>query len=53
MVGFSDVLDIGQLEDPQMIKKKINKWKKIVTRFKSKSIKMIKNVHRKLDGYSL
>ena len=52
MVGFSDVLDIGQLEDPQVIKK-INKWKKIVTRFKSKSIKMIKNVHRKLDGYSL
>ena len=34
-------------------KKNINKWKKIVTRFKSKSIKMIKNVHRKLDGYSL
>ena len=23
MVGFGDVLDIGQLEDPQMIKKKL------------------------------
>ena len=29
MVGFSDVLDIGQLEDPQMIKKTLINGKKL------------------------
>ena len=29
MVGFSDVLDIGQLEDPQVIKKKLINGKKL------------------------
>ena len=29
MVGFSDVLDIGYLEDPQMIKNKLINGKKL------------------------
>ena len=29
MVGFGDVLDIGQLEDPQMIKKNLINGKKL------------------------
>ena len=42
MAGFSGILGIGQVED-QKILKDINRWKKIVSRFKVKLVKMIKN----------
>ena len=45
MVGFNDFLDIDQVEDIQMIKDKIARWKGIVSRVRGKLIKMIKEVN--------
>ena len=36
-----------------MIKKQIDKWKRIVNRFKGKLIKMIKDVNGRFDDYSI
>ena len=53
MVGFSGVLPAGQIEDQKMIKKQINRWKKIVSRFRGKLVKMIKDAGSKFDDYSV
>ena len=45
MVGFSGVLDTGQVE--------INRWKKNVSRFRGKLVKMIKDGGSKFDDYSI
>ena len=51
MVGFSDILGIGQVEDQKMIKDKLIDGKKIVSRFKGKLVKMIRNAGSKYDDY--
>ena len=48
MVGFSGIL--GRSKDD---KRQINRWKKIVSRFKGKLVKMIKNSGSKYDDYSI
>ena len=53
MVGFSGVLGIGQAEDQKMIKDKLIDGNKIVSRFRRKSVKMIRNAGSKYDGYSI
>ena len=45
MVGFSGILGIGQVEDQKMIKD--NRWKKTVSRFRGKLVKMIRNAGSK------
>ena len=47
MVGFSGILGNG--DD----KRQINRWKKIVGRFRGKLVKMIKDVGSKFDDYSI
>ena len=51
MVGFSGILGIGQVEDQKMIKDKLIDGKKIVSRFRGKLVKMIKDVGSKFDDY--
>ena len=51
MVGFSHTLDTGQVEDQKMIKRQTNRWKGIVSRFKGKLVKMIKDGGNKFDDY--
>ena len=51
MVGFSGILGIGQVEDQKMIKD--NRWKKTVSRFRGKLVKMIRNAGSKYDDYSI
>ena len=41
IAGFSGILGTGQVEDQEMVKKKIHRWKKFVSRFRGKSVKMI------------
>ena len=53
MVGFNGILGIGQVEDQKMIKDKLIDGKKIVSRFKGKLAKMIKNPDSKFDDYSI
>ena len=53
MIGFSGILDTGQVEDLQMMKDKINKWKRIRSRYKGKLVKMIKDAGSKFDDYSI
>ena len=53
MVGFSGILGIGQVEDQKMIKDKLIDGKKIVSRFRGKLVKMIKNSDSKYDDYSI
>ena len=36
MAGFSGILDTGQVED----ERQINRWKKVVSRFKGKLMKV-------------
>ena len=43
MVGFSGILGTGQVEDQKMIKDKLIDGKKIVSRFRGKLVKMIKD----------
>ena len=52
MVGFNGILHTGWVEDQKMIKD-INRWKKIVSRFKGKLVKMIKDAGSKFDDYSI
>ena len=53
MVGFSGILGIGQVEDQKMIKDKLIDGKKIVSRFRGKLVKMIKDANSKFDDYSI
>ena len=53
MVGFSGILGTGQVEDWKMMKDKLIDGEKIVSRFKSKLVKMIKNADSKFDDYSI
>ena len=52
MVGFSGILDTDQ-EDHKMMKDKLIDAKKIVSRFRGKLIKMIKDAGNKFDDYSI
>ena len=49
MVGFSGILGIDQAEDQKMIKNKLIDGKKIVSRFRGKLVKMIRNAGSKYD----
>ena len=53
IVGFSGILGTGQVKDQKMIKRQINRWKKTVTRFRRKLVKMIKDAGSKFDDYSV
>ena len=53
MVGFSGILDTGQVEDQKMMKDKLIDGKKIVSRFRGKLVKMIKDADSKFDDYSI
>ena len=51
MVGFNGISDLSgrrSLDD----KRKINRWKEIVSRFKGKLIKRIKGFNGRFDDYS-
>ena len=50
MVGFSGNLGTGRLEDDE---RQINKWKKIVSRFRGKLVRIIWDVGSKFDDYSI
>ena len=52
MVGFSGILDTGQAEDQKMMKEKLINGKKIVSRFRGKLFKMIKDAGNKFGDYS-
>ena len=52
MVGFSGILRIGQTEDQKMIKGKLM-MEKIVSRFRGKLVKMIRNAGSKYDDDSI
>ena len=51
MVGFSGILDTGWVSEDD--KRQINRWKKIVSRFRGKLVKMIKGGGSKFDDYSI
>ena len=53
MVDFSGILGISQVEDQKMIKDKLIHGKRIVSRFRGKLEKMIKNPGSKYDDYSI
>ena len=53
MVGFSGILGTGQVEDWKMMKEKLIDGKKIVSRFRGKLVKMIKDAGSKFDDYSI
>ena len=53
MVDFSGIFDIGQAEDLLDDGIQINKWKGIVSRFKDKLVKMVKDVNSRFDDYSI
>ena len=53
MVGFSGILDTGWVKDHKMIKDKLIDGKKIVSRFRGKLVKMIKDAGSKFDDYSI
>ena len=40
------------LDEYLHVERQINRWKEIVTRFKSKLVKMIKDANIRFDGYS-
>ena len=53
MVGFSGILNTGWVEDRKMKKDKLIDAKKIVSRFKGKLVKIIKDVGSKYDDSSV
>ena len=53
MVGFSDILGTGQVEDQKMIKDKLIDGKQIVSRFRGKLVQMIRDAGSKFDDYSI
>ena len=48
MVGFSGILDSGQVKNQEM-----NSWEKSMSRFRGKLVKMIKDVGSKFGDYSI
>ena len=53
MVGSSGILGTGWIEDRKMMKGKLIDRKKIVSRFRGKLVKMIKDAGSKFDDYSV
>ena len=53
MVGFSGILDTGQVENHKMMKDKLIDGKKILSRSRGKLVKMIKDAGNKFDDYSI
>ena len=53
MVDFSGILDTGWVEDLKMMQDKLIDGKKIVSRFKGKLVKMIKDAGNKFDECSI
>ena len=53
IVGFSGILGTGQVEDRKMMKDKLIDGKKIVSRFRGKLVKMIKDTGSKFNNYSI
>ena len=53
MVGSSGILGTGWIEDRKMMKGKLIDGKKIVSRFRGKLVKMIKDAGSKFDHYSV
>ena len=53
MAGFSGILGTGQVEDRKMMKGKLIDGKKIVSRFRGKFVKMIRDADSKFDDYSI
>ena len=53
MDGFSGILGTGQVEDRKMMKDKLIDGKKIVSRFRGKLVKMIRDPGSKFDDYSI
>ena len=55
MVGLSGILDIGSVKGKRSVdnKRQIARWKRIVTRFKGKLVKMMKDVNGTFDDYSI
>ena len=52
-VRFSGILDTGVVERSKDDERQINRCKKIVSRFKSKLVKMIKDASSKYDDYAI
>ena len=52
MAGFSGILGTGWVEDQKMIKHKVTDGK-IVSRFRGKLVKIIKDAGSKFDDYSI
>ena len=50
MDGFSGTSDTDWVENQKMLKD-INRWKRIVSRFRGKLVKMIKDAGSKFDNY--
>ena len=53
IVGFGGILGTGQVEDRKMMKDKLIDGKKIVSRFRGKLVKMIKDTGSKFNNYSI
>ena len=53
MAGFSGILGTGQVEDQKVMKDELIDRKKIVSRFRDKLVKMIKDAGTKFDDYSI
>ena len=53
MAGFSGILGTVQVEDQKMKKDKLIDGKKIVSRFRGKFVKMIRDARSKFDDYSI
>ena len=53
MVDFRGIFDIGQAEDLLDDDIQINKWNRIVIKFKDKLVKIVKDVNSRLDYYSI
>ena len=51
VVGFSGILGTGWVEDRKMIKDKLTDEKQILSRFRGKLRKMIKDAGSKFDDY--
>ena len=51
IVGFSGILGTGRRSKDD--KRQINRWKKIVSRFRGKLVEMIRDDGSKFDDYSI
>ena len=49
MVGFNGISDIGLGRRSLDVERQINRWKGIVSRFKGKLVKMIKDVNGRFE----